>query len=776
MTKKKRLLFFVFFMMCWASIYAQQKQPLKIVIQKIEKDHGVHFNFIEEQIKNVQVLPPDPSLPLAKKIFYLESHTPLHFDVIGGTYVSVSAKKDATSPQNDESPPENEMKVALEEVSVDKYLTTGISKKADGIYQIKPKKLGILPGLTDPDVLQTMQQIPGIYSADETVSNINIRGGTHDETLFLWNGIRMFQTGHFFGLISAFNPYLNDKIEIYKNGTSAFYGESASGVVSISSGLTETESTTCVSSNLIWTGFNTKIRTSGSGVLMLSARRSTTDFFSSPTYKKYYNRIFQNTIVTDLNDNQAVNFQSDEYFYFYDATIQYQQQIAEKHQLNFSAIAIRNSLDLYESTINETVPVSKNSTLGQQNYGAILTWKTNWNRKNATDFSIYSSNYNLDSRYENISNNQIQKQKNSITDAGLRLGHHYILTDLWKLHGGYQYIETGVRNNEEVNNPAFLKLSKTVLRTHVAIFETEWKSPDSQTAFRAGLRNNYIKEFRKLLIEPRIQLSHSFNGKFRMSVSAEQKSQSTSQVVDLQQDFLGVEKRRWVIADNNQNPIRRSRQIEIGMAYKDKKWLITFDNYLKKINGISTGGQSFQNQLEFVKLNGSYLVYGSELLVQRNLGRFYSWLSYSFNNNKYNFPDYIPPKFANNYEISHMVSGALIYDWKKLKTALGAKWYSGRAETTPISTLLTPNQPGIIYNNPNNENLENFFQMNFSVSYGWEIGKKNFFEASFSLLNLLNNRNIINRYYRVNTATNSAESVNTYALERTPNLSLKIQF
>ncbi|WP_181368925.1 TonB-dependent receptor plug domain-containing protein [Flavobacterium pallidum] len=742
---------------------------MKNIIRDIEKEHGIHFNFIEEQIDNIEITPPDPSFTLAKKIFYLEGHTPLHFDVIGGTYVSVSLKKTT------EAPPESEMKVSLEEVAVDKYLTTGISKKADGVYQIKPKKLGILPGLTDPDVLQTMQQIPGIYSADETVSNINIRGGTHDETLFLWNGLRMFQTGHFFGLISAFNPYLNDKIEIYKNGTSAFYGESVSGVVAISSGLVETDSTTCLSSNMIWAGFNTKIHTSEKGVLTLSARRSMTDFFSSPTYKKYYNRIFQNTIVTDLNDNQAINFQSDEYFYFYDTTVQYQQKIGEKNELSFSAIAIRNSLDLYESTFNSGITISKNSTLGQQNLGAILSWKTNWDAKNTSEISIYSSNYNLDSRYENISNSQIQKQKNSITDTGLRLAHHYMLSDLWKFSSGYQYIETGVRNDEEVNNPAFLKLSKKVLRTHVAILETDWKAPDRQTAFRLGLRSNYIKEFEKLLFEPRMQFSHSFNGKFRMTFSAEQKSQSTSQVVDLQQDFLGVEKRRWVIADNAQIPIQRSRQVEIGLAYKDKKWLVTFDNYLKKVQGISTSGQSFQNQLEFVKLNGSYLVYGSELLVQRNLGRYYVWLSYSYNNNKYNFPDYIPPKFANNYEVSHMVSGALIYDWKKLKTALGAKWYSGRAETTPISTALTPNQPGIIYNNPNNENLGDFFQVNFSVSYAWKLNKKNLFEASFSILNLLNKRNTINRYYRVNTATNSAESVNTYALERTPNLSLKLQ-
>ena len=89
----------------------------------------------------------------------------------------------------------------LTEVVAQQYLTTGISKKKDGTIEIKPKKFGILPGLIEPDVLQTLQQIPGIYSADETITNLNVRGGTHDQNLFLWNGIRMFQTGHFFGLM-----------------------------------------------------------------------------------------------------------------------------------------------------------------------------------------------------------------------------------------------------------------------------------------------------------------------------------------------------------------------------------------------------------------------------------------------------------------------------------------------------------------------------------------------------------------------------------------------
>ena len=209
----------------------------------------------------------------------------------------------------------------LDEVITHRYLTTGISKKNDGTIVIKPKKFGLLPGLIEPDVLQTMQQIPGIISIDETISNINVRGGTHDQNLFLWNGIRMFQTGHFFGLISAFNPSLAQNITISKNGSSAFFGESVSSLVDISSQNGNTENTNAsLSSNMISAEFYAKVKISDNSNFTFSARRSLTDIFQSPTYRSYSNRIFQNTVITDLTTNAIVGYKSNVDFYFYDIT------------------------------------------------------------------------------------------------------------------------------------------------------------------------------------------------------------------------------------------------------------------------------------------------------------------------------------------------------------------------------------------------------------------------------------------------------------------------
>jgi hypothetical protein len=95
-------------------------------------------------------------------------------------------------------------------------------------------------------------------------------------------------------------------------------------------------------------------------------------------------------------------------------------------------------------------------------------------------------------------------------------------------------------------------------------------------------------------------------------------------------------------------------------------------------------------------------------LLQRNFRRFYTWLAYSFNHNQYDFSQYDPSKFPNNFQIEHSLSGAVTYDWKNCASPWAANGIS-RPTTTP--TLLSNRQ--ISYNTPNNEVLDDFFSSTF---------------------------------------------------------------
>src|SRR6478609_475908 len=388
--------------------------PFKEIIIEIEQQHQVTFNYTEDNIADMLVSPPEKSLSLDQKLQYLSKVTNLSFENIGNKFVNIYKKEGKINiicgyifSSIDKKPIENAnissidktlittdsngyfefkkkvkntilishlgfksqrievdnpnsancLKILLEpeitelqEIKTNAILASGISKRIDGSFEIKPKKFGILPGLIEPDALQTMQQIPGVNSIDESVSSINVRGGTHDQNLFLWNGIRMFQTGHFFGLISVFNPNLAHTISIYKNGSSAFYGESVSSVVAISSTPETMEKNSFGAGiNMINADIYAKYNLSKKSYIEISARKSISDFVETPTYKEYFDKIFQNTTITDFSKRENIDYQSDKKFDFYDATLKFVQKIGNKDQIVLDLITIQDNLEVFQN-------------------------------------------------------------------------------------------------------------------------------------------------------------------------------------------------------------------------------------------------------------------------------------------------------------------------------------------------------------------------------------------------------------------------------------------
>ena len=836
------LILFIFSFLFVTAQEGKKNISLKIILNQISQQHRVQFNYIDDEIAVYSIVAPKSDLSLQSKIDYIKQETNLEFKIIDQKYYTIYNNNKKFSKSNcgylfdskNNIPVENaylyisntnisttsnekgyfelptissndiqikhfgyESKTislkdlynvnctninltpilfSLDEVVTQRYLTTGIFKKNDATIIIKPKKIGILSGLIETDVLQTMQQIPGILSVDETVSNINVRGGTHDQNLFLWNGIRMFQTSHFFGLISAFNPSLSHTISITKNGTSAFYGESVSSLVDMSSHSKTTENNhSSIGLNLISAELYSKFKVSEKANIEISGRRSFTDVVSSPTYKKYKNRIFQNTVVSNQKNNQTPSFNTQEDFYFYDFSLQYDHQISKKNKIIVDGIAIQNQLNINQTSMSE----NNNNNLNQSNFGGNITWQTIWNNKTESELNVYSSYYNLDAKNEVSLNNRTLIQQNKVLDIGFKIQNTHQLSKNLTFKNGYQFDEIGIKNSDEINNPIFSRIIKEVIRSHAIIGEITLKSESKKAYLKTGIRTNYFEKFNKILIEPRIVLNQNILENLNLEILGELKSQSISQVIDLQQDFLGIEKRRWTLSNNTSIPIQKSTQISLGFTFKNKNWLITLDNFYKKIKGITSSSQGFENQFQFEKSIGNYRVLGSEMLVQKSFGKFHSWINYSFNNNKYNFDLLYNSRFPNNYEIMHTISCAAVYESENWKMTLGSKWHTGKPITAPLNNELILNDssnPKINYNLPNNTTLSNYLQVNFSASKDWELTEKTKMIGSFSVLNILNKKNVINRFYRINSADNSIETVNTYSLEATPNLNIKFVF
>ncbi|WP_242661184.1 carboxypeptidase-like regulatory domain-containing protein [Flavobacterium johnsoniae] len=835
-------MFFTFFLVL--NLSAQNKGKvvsIKKIIFEIEQQHQVSFNYTEDNISGLEIMPPKKTFSLQQKLDYLSKNTNLSFENIGNQFINIY-KKEKEFPticgyvfsSSDKKPIENAnisllnktqtatdvkgyfeikkgdkniilsahvgyitkriaansqdvencLQIVLEpevtelhEIKANAILASGISKNKDGSLEIKPKKFGILPGLIEPDALQTMQQIPGVNSIDESVSSINVRGGTHDQNLFLWNGIRMYQTGHFFGLISVFNPNLAHTISIYKNGSSAFYGESVSSVVAISS-TPETAEKNSFSAgiNMINADVYAKYNVSKKSYIEISARKSITDFVETPTYKEYFNKVFQNTTITDFSDKQNVNYKSDKKFGFYDATLKFAQKIGNKDQLILDLITIKDNLEVFQSATVYDMNKSENNVLRQQNYGGNLSWKRNWNSFNTTKINVYNSAYELLANQKNSLGNQIVIQENTVNNNGINLENNHIINSKFSFNDGYQFNEIGITNLEEVTNPDFYRKVKDVLRTHALIAEGKYNDTISRIYFKAGMRINYIEKFKKYIAEPRIQFSCGINKNLNLELLGELKSQNVQQIIELQKDYFGIEKRRWIVSNNSTIPIQKSRQLSLNLFYKKGDWLLDIENFYKKVTGITTSSQGFQNQLEFVRTTGDYEIWGSEMLIQKKMNHFLTWLSYTYNHNNYHFSNYEYPSFPNNFELMHTVSWAAIYEKNNFKIALGTKWSTGRPKTPPDNSQIDNSNPVLVYKKPNSANVHIFSQVNLSSTYKWETANGIQYKLGVSILNILNRKNEISEYYRISSLTNSIEEVETFSLQRTPNLSFRISF
>ncbi|MCH7525282.1 MAG: TonB-dependent receptor plug domain-containing protein [Bacteroidetes bacterium] len=759
-------LFFFSFLQSQVQTNKEEKQPLITVLKQLESQYDVRFSYADANVKNKNIVKPSANLSLDELLKYLEDNTSLSFEKLSDNSIVIRnlfQKKNFRTQY-------------LETVLITDYLTKGISIKNDGSIKVKPQQFGILPGLIEPDVLQTLLSLPGIQSVDERISNLNIRGGTHDQNLILWDGIKMYQSGHFFGLISAFNPYLTENVLISKNGTSAIYGDGVSSVIDMQTSNTiDREFSGGAGLNMINVDAFGKIPLGKKTALLLSARRSITDLIVTPTFDQYFKRIFQDTDLT--NNLGGSNFISqDERFYFYDVTAKLLYNISKKDKLRFNFLNIYNKIDYQEQSRKNDQNEILNSNLTQRNLATGIEYLRTWNPDFYTTAQLYLSNYALDATNFDVLNNQRLIQENEVFDGGLKLHFYYTINSNLSMIGGYQFAEVGVSNLEDVNNPPFRRFIKEVIRTHAIFNEVKFSSNSNSTKAKIGVRANYIEKFSKTLIEPRLSFSQRFLNYFRLEILGEFKSQTTSQIIDLQNDFLGVEKRRWILSNNDDIPIIKSKQISAGIHFNKNKLLISAEAYIKDVDGITTRSQGFQNQYQFVENTiGSYRIKGIDFLINKQFNTISTWFSYSYSKNDYTFKDLNFGKpFPNNVDITHALTFAGAYTFNDFKFAIGVNWRTGKPFTEPEAiNSITNNR--INYQAPNSSNLDDYLRADLSGTYTFKIGDTSDAIIGFSLWNILDKTNIINTYFTIDD-NDKVIKVENQSLGITPNVSFRVRF
>ena len=105
-----------------------------------------------------------------------------------------------------------------------------------GIEKVSVKTVNKIPSaFGEGDVIKAVLTLPGIKSVGEASGGFNVRGGSADQNLILFNGNTIYNPSHMFGIFSAFNPDIVDNIELYKSSIPAQYGGRVSSVLNVDS-------------------------------------------------------------------------------------------------------------------------------------------------------------------------------------------------------------------------------------------------------------------------------------------------------------------------------------------------------------------------------------------------------------------------------------------------------------------------------------------------------------------------------------------------------------
>lgn len=665
----------------------------------------------------------------------------------------------------------------LDQVIIDEYITSGISKNVKQTT-INTKKVKILPGLIEPDILESIHQIPGVSNLNETVNSIHVRGGKADENLVLWNNIKTYGYSHMFGAISAFNPYITNKVHFINKGTNPKYGERISSVIAINSNYKPTDK---ISGGA---GFNMLHADAFANVplikdtlsIQVSGRRSYSDVLKTFTYKNYASNVFQNTKI----HNGTTFSQSKNIFWFYDYSVNAAWKASNKNLFKINHIAAKDYLNFSAFSSNNNNLYA--DVLDSKNNGSNIVWEKEWSDRKSHQADAYFSEYELDYKFTDQSNLGAfqNSKKNHVKDYGVNFNFRYDISAYKQFNLGYQYSNKNFNYSFTNTSPSTTTTVASVNESTQAnsVYAEYQINKPKDFLYTLGLRANSYNNFRRFYVEPRAVVQKYVIPEFSINASVEYKSQYVNQVQESIFNTLSLENYVWALSGSENFPVLTSYQYTIGVNYSKNKWIVDFEAYFKKTNNINSLNFDFTNQNLQEYYIGNSSIQGVDLFFKKQLKNYNSWLSYSFNSANYRFPELNNGKpFPSNVNINHTVKWSHFYKWKNFNFTLGWLWHNGKPYTKIDSSTNTDNSISYSYTQLNSENLRVYHRLDFSAVYDFRPHKNKHikYRLGLSVLNLYNRKNITNKELRFSNTNPSELNINDIrGTKISPNLVLRV--
>jgi len=122
----------------------------------------------------------------------------------------------------------------LMEVQVISDSTKSIEMTSRGSFVVIPAAIRETPKLfSEPDLLKSLQMLPGVSFGKEGTSDIYVRGGGAGQNIIIADGCYFFLPGHLLGIVSSLDLDFLESAELYKDYIPSDIGGGASSIINL---------------------------------------------------------------------------------------------------------------------------------------------------------------------------------------------------------------------------------------------------------------------------------------------------------------------------------------------------------------------------------------------------------------------------------------------------------------------------------------------------------------------------------------------------------------
>jgi len=654
---------------------------------------------------------------------------------------------------------------SLREVVVTSERHARVRSTSIGVERVRINEIKNIPTVFgESDVIKIVMMLPGVKTVGEASSGFNVRGGSTDQNLILFNGGTIYNPTHLFGFFSAFNPDLVREIELYKSSIPAKYGGRISSVLEITGREGNKKEFTGQASLGLLTSRVTLEGPIGEKTSFIVGGRTTYSdwlFRLLPEKSGYkdgsagfydLNAIIDhkfsdknNLSVSGYHSHDHFKFESNEKYEYTNTSTSFKWRHVFNSKFTSTLSGGYDHYD-YKTKTNHNPYDAYRLAFGINQYFGKLDFTAYLNEKHTLDFGINSILYDLnpgkfDPNHEEslVVPDKIQNER--AIESTIYLAEKWDISPELSINAGLRYSIFNAIGPREYNlyDPKTLPDLTSVIKTEEAenwkIFKT-YHNPEFRLSARYAFSNDFSI---KAGVNTLSQYIHKLSNTTIMSPTD-----------------------TWKLSDINIKP-QRGMQVAVGI-YKNfmnnivetsiEGYYKTMNNYLDYRSGAVL---SMNHHIETDVISTSGKSYGVELMIKKNQGKLNGWASYTYsramlrqddplvenpvNNGDWYMADYDKPhefKFIGNYKFTQRYSVSLNCDYS-----------TGRPITLPTSKFEYAGGEYAFYSERNQYRIPDFFRIDiaFNIGASHHLTLLTHSTISFGVYNVTGRKNAYSVYY-----------------------------